>query len=324
MSALSIHDVTLFVKQQISFRTHPPGASLLIYGTTLILGKTPLSYFAVTLLFSALSTIPLYFLANELYGVEVGVLAATLLPFTPLIILWMPIMELAALFFTTAAAASFLRSFRGSHVQSFSFAILSGVLCFLASFVSLVALSLGLFFVMLTLLDNWIGKQRRAVSLCGFFTGLLITYLVSLSFGWDLLASLAIAHKTNVAFYLETNRPWISIFRWDYNMVPFLMYVGIPASLLFLWRALESLRQRSLDPYVVALIFTMLAVNFSGVVRGYEFPRSFIFWVPLMLPAVGQEIIEEKESARFYWTTVLLQLAQCIVYTYFYPFFYNP
>lgn len=69
-------------------RTHPPGPILFLWGARRLLGPGLVPAWLATVIFTALATIPVFFLARDLYGEPVARRAVALFLLTPNVILF--------------------------------------------------------------------------------------------------------------------------------------------------------------------------------------------------------------------------------------------
>jgi hypothetical protein len=267
-----------------------------------------------------LAVVPIYYLGKWLHDEQVGVCAAvafTLLPsfhsFTVSVDQMYPFVSMTALCFITLA----LRSPRRSGLWAGA----AGVWIALAVFLNLGLVTLlllcGLFAAFL--------RQRARLpwrdgwrELLAFIVGLLAPWcLLWLIFRYNLLAVFRTSDDLRHALYAREHRSYAQALIG--NLADFFIFAGLPATLLFCWGVVDTVRdaaRRSASPLLWSFLLLLLALDLSGKTRG-EVGRMWMFLMPcVLLIAAPQAQKIWRESRGWMLALLVCQFAQVVVFQY--------
>lgn len=276
------HDILQFVYHA---KAHPPGAILLFYFIKQLLA--PFSFFTdfanhlspahadvrqtwsalvplakTTALFSsfvipflaALSLIPLYYSAKILYGEKAAMRSIFLSIFIPSLVFFIPINDAFLHLFSTTAFFFFLKGLQKNNLLSFFF---SAVVLFIGVFFNLSLLPiLILFFVFALFYLHKNGSKLHSYFKDGlaFSSGFLLSGLF-LFFFFQFNFIQVIATIMKYVPHIHTRSYGIWIF---YNLYDFLIFCGIPVSIIFLTQLKQSVLRvlkkqwKKIDPLFIA------------------------------------------------------------------------
>lgn len=239
-----------------------------------------LSAFFIPLL-SSLSLAPLYFIAKHLYGIRTAIRASFLYMVIPSLVLFIPISDV---FFPIFFLVSFFYFLKKNY-------FLSGVIFSLGLFFSLSLLPLLFIFILI--------DRKNVIQ---FLTGLVtLPVFLFLFFQFNMIEVSRTLMKG-----LPVNRSYpVWVF---YNLYDFFIFSGIPILVLFI----IALIKRTEDILFWAFAFMILALNFSGSVRG-ETGRIWIPFVgPLILVVANFLTNKLKFSKNIFLYLVFLQAIQIL------------
>jgi len=175
-------------------RTHPPGPVLFLWVVSRLFGPGLVPAWLATVFFASLTTIPVFFLARDLYGEAAARRALALFLLAPSVILFTTTsMDGPTMVFLVAAIWAFLRA-TAEDARWWRGAIVSGLALALASFMTYTASFLLLFFGVIAILAFFTDRPRfgrivRIVPLAAL-TGLAFYGALFLSVGYDPIAAL--------------------------------------------------------------------------------------------------------------------------------------
>ncbi|MFN2285032.1 MAG: ArnT family glycosyltransferase, partial [Anaerolineae bacterium] len=268
-------------------------------------------------LFSGLTIFPLYAWAKRLRDARTGWRAALLFSFIPALSLFTMRWDSVYPLFAVLAFAWLHRGLDTGRVRWW---FLAGLVISLASFFSFgnatfapaVALYAALYLWQKSLtavLKAW--KSWFALLLGGYTIWGIYEILTGISV-WEIFATTLETHL-NLG---RTYWPWIF-----YNLYDLVAFAGISVGVLFVaqsaraWLNVVRGQSRQIELPALAVSGVVLALNFSGVVRG-EVGRMWLPWMPIVaLAAVFW--LAEKRNVRSYPLLVGLMALQCLWMTLF-------
>ena len=330
-------------------RTHPPGGVLFLWFVSKIFGYNLLSASLVTILFTALTVIPIYRLAETLYGEKVGRYALLLFLITPNFVMFtgtsmdgpfsvFPILSVY-LFYEArereTAPHQVWHEFR-------PYSLLTGIALALGMFMTYSTVVIGVFLCVLALLERKRFAQYLKVLLfagAGFIGFYLLLFVLT---GFRPIEALWAAIKKDETGmgtgYESVGRYFHLSFA---NLFAFLISVGIPITMVWLrqlvstireWRqsALTSeqeigephtpwiFRHEYSDTFVIGFLITLLFFTFSTLFT-MEVERIWIFMVPFFVIPVAKHLTARPMS-DLYWVAGILAtqliVGEVLLYTY--------
>ena len=330
-------------------RTHPPGGVLFLWIFSKILGYNLVSASLVSILFTALTVIPLYLLGERLYGKQVARYALLLFLITPNFIMFtgtsmdgpfsvFPI--LSVYLFYEARARETVPNQKWHEFRPYS--LLTGVSLALGMFMTYSTVIVGVFLCIVPLLERkWFVQYLKVLLFAGagFIGFYLLLFLLT---GFRPIEALLEAIKKD-EMGMGTGHE--SIGRYLHlsfaNLFAFLIAVGIPITTVWLrqvvssimeWRrnALSSeqgsyearipwiLRHEKIDAFVIGFLIILLFFSFSTLFT-LEVERIWIFMVPFFVIPVAKHLAERPIS-DLYWVggilTAQLIVMEVLLYTY--------
>lgn len=329
-------------------KVHPPGPIAILWLLSYIAGRTPMGLSIATILFGALSVVPMYWFASSVLGERRGQIATLLYTLMPTVVLFtatsaditfMPLTLMTLFLFWKAihgfpsivvfAPEQAIRFWKlvGSPSLGFYCAIAAGVFYGLLGLISYSLLSIGAFFALVGLwrLFNrryWWPVVRTAALM--LITAVGVQLLVYFWSGYNSITVFELSKQqfdTDQANLDLMDPRWPS---WAFKIVNpmcWFFFAGIPISVLALRRMQSSF---SGDKRLFLLVgLTLLAFDILYLARG-EGERSAMYIMPfIVLPAA--HMLDEICAAARSWRPLTVTLAclgvQCIateaiLYTY--------
>ena len=322
-------------------RTHPPGGVLFLWHVSGLFGYNLVSASLVTILFTALTVIPIYRLGERLYGEKVGRYALLLFLITPNFVMFtgtsmdgpfsvFPI--LSVYLFYEARDRETIPDQVWHEFRPYS--LLTGLSLALGMFMTYSTVVVGVFLCVLALLERRRFVQYLKVLLfaaSGFIGFYLLLFILT---GFRPIEALWAAIKKDE---MGMGTGYESIGRYFHlsfaNLFAFLIGVGFPITLIWLreivsvlkeWKQYtasseqESNRSRipwifrheKLDAFVIGFLITLLFFTFSTLFT-MEVERIWIFMVPFFVIPVAKHLTTRPVS-DLYWVAGIL-VAQLIV-----------
>lgn len=331
-------------------RTHPPGGVLFLWHVSGLFGYNLISASLVTILFTAITVIPIYHLGKHLYGEKVGRYALLLFLITPNFVMFtgtsmdgpfsvFPI--LSVYLFYKARDQETIPDQTWHEFRLYS--LLTGISLALGMFMTYSTVVVGVFLCVVALLERKQFVQYLKVLLfaaSGFIGFYLLLFVLT---GFRPIEALWAAIKKD-----ETGMGtgYESIERYFHlsfaNLFAFLIGVGLPITTLWLrelvvtvkeWRqnAQTSGQERNgsripwilrhdeaLDTFVIGFLITLLYFTFSTLFT-MEVERIWIFMVPFFVIPVAKHLTARPMS-DLYWVAgilvVQLIVGEVLLYTY--------
>ena len=330
-------------------RTHPPGGVLFLWHVSGLFGYNLISASLVTILFTALTVIPIYRLGEHLYGEKVGRYALLLFLITPNFVMFtgtsmdgpfsvFPI--LSVYLFYKARDQETIPDQKWYELRPYS--LLTGLTLALGMFMTYSTVVVGVFLCVVALLERKRFVQYLKVLLfatLGFIGFYLLLYVLT---GFRPIEALWAAIKKDEA---GMGTGYESIERYFHlsfaNLFAFLIGVGLPITLVWLrqiastvreWRQNAStseqensgtripwiLQFEASDTFVIGFLITLLYFTFSTLFT-MEVERIWIFMVPFFVIPVAKHLTTRPMS-DLYWVAGLLVgqliVGEVLLYTY--------
>ena len=310
-------------------RTHPPGPVLFLWVVSRLFGPGLVPAWLATVLFASLTTIPVFFLARDLYGETAARRALALFLLVPSVILFTTTsMDGPMMAFLVAAIWAFLRA-TAERARWWWSAIGSGLALALASFMTYTASYLLLFFAVIAVLAFFTDRPRfwriaRLVPVAAL-TCLAFYGALYLAVGYDPIAALQRAVWANNELVGTGHGTFVQYVHVSLsNLFAFLFGMGFALVALWLLQvkaAAERLRAgQEADLFVLAFPISLLAITFSALYT-LEVERIWMFMALMPTLAAGRYLDDRQKGgggdAAFYWTAGLLGLQVLCAETFF-------
>jgi hypothetical protein len=301
-------------------RTHPPGPVLFLWVVSRLFGPGLVPAWLATVLFTSLTTIPVFFLARDLYGETAARRALALFLLAPSVILFTTTsMDGPTMVFLVAAIWAFLRATAEGARWGWG-AIVSGLALALASFMTYAASYLLLFFAVIAALAFFTDRPRfwriaRIVPIAAL-TCLAFYAALYLAVGYDPVAALQRAVWANNELVGTGHGSFVQYVHVSLaNLFAFLFGMGFALVALWLLQvkvATQRAREgREADLFVLAFPISLLVITFSTLYT-LEVERIWMFMALMLTLAAGRYLDDRLErgggDAAFYWTAGLLAL----------------
>ncbi len=330
-------------------RTHPPGGVLFLWHVSGLFGYNLISASLVTIIFTAITVIPIYRLGEHLYGEKVGRYALLLFLITPNFVMFtgtsmdgpfsvFPI--LSVYLFYKARDRETIPDQRWHEFRPYS--LLTGLALALGMFMTYATVVVGVFLCIVALLE-WkrFGQYLKVLlfAASGFIGFYLLLFVLT---GFRPIEALWAAIKKDE---MGMGTGYESIERYFHlsfaNLFAFLIGVGLPITTLWLrqvaatvkewWQNTQAselerndsripwiLRYEVLDSFVIGFLITLLFFTFSTLFT-MEVERIWIFMVPFFVIPVAKHLTARPMS-DFYWVAgilvVQLIVSEVLLYTY--------
>ena len=331
-------------------RTHPPGGVLFLWHVSGLFGYNLISASLVTILFTAITVIPIYHLGEHLYGEKVGRYALLLFLITPNFVMFtgtsmdgpfsvFPI--LSVYLFYRARDRETIPDQRWHEFRPYS--LLTGLALALGMFMTYATVVVGVFLCVVALLERKQFVQYLKVLLfaaSGFIGFYLLLFVLT---GFRPIEALWAAIKKDE---MGMGTGYESIERYFHlsfaNLFAFLIGVGLPITMVWLREVVVSVKvwrqntrasepestgirlpwilrhDEALDTFVIGFLITLLFFTFSTLFT-MEVERIWIFMVPFFVIPVAKHLTARPIS-DLYWVAGILVgqliLGEALLYTY--------
>ncbi len=328
-------------------KVHPPGPIAILWLMSFVVGRTPMALSIATILFGALSVVPMYYWARDAVGARRGLVATLLFTTVPTIVLFTATSaDITFMPFTLTTLFLFWRAIhfphrhceeqsdeatsatRGSPIaRSAVYALAAGVLYGLLGLISYSLLSIGAFFAFVGLWRLTDAQYRWAV----FRTAIV---MAAAAVGVHLLVYVWSGYNSIDVFVLSKNQfdtdqanlnvldPRVSSIWWKVlNPLCWFFFLGVPVSVLILGCFNDSQLRRNAFIWIVGL--SLVAFDILYLARG-EGERSAMYIVPFAVLAAAWRldgVVAEAGNWRPLTATLaflgLQSIAiECVLYTY--------
>ena len=330
-------------------RTHPPGGVLFLSHVSGLFGYNLISASLVTILFTALTVIPIYQLAEMLYGKKVARYALLLFLITPNFVMFtgtsmdgpfsvFPI--LSVYLFYLARERETIPDQKWYEFRPYS--LLTGLSLALGMFMTYSTVVIGVFLCAIALLERQRFVQYLKMLLfasSGFIGFYLLLFVLT---GFRPIEALWAAIKKDEAGmgtgYESVGRYFHLSFA---NLFAFLIGVGVPITTVYLRQIVSTikewrqdaliyeqeigaprtpwiLRHENADTFVIGFLITLLFFTFSTLFT-MEVERIWIFMVPFFVIPVAK-YLTARPTSDLYWVAGILVtqliLSEVLLYTY--------
>lgn len=306
-------------------KVHPPGPIAILWLLSYVFGRSPMGLSVGTILFGAVSVIPLYFWARDVFDERRALIATLLYVLVPTIVIFTA--TSADITFMPFTITTLFCFWRAIHRRSVFYALAAGALYGVLGLISFSLLGIGVFFALVGLWRLAQRETRWAVvqtAVVMAVSAVAVHYLVYLWSGYNSIEGFRLAKEqfdTDQA-NLDLMDPRLPAWMWKFaNPICWFFYAGIPVSLLFLWRLRYAPAGARIFPWVVAI--TLLALDVLYLARG-EGERSAMYIMPFVVLPAAQMLDDLVAEARS-WQPLVVTLAflgvqsiaiESILYTY--------
>jgi hypothetical protein len=278
-----------------------------------------ISGFIVTFI-SVLSLIPLYFCSELLYGSKTAIRSMFLFLLLPSILLFTPLNDVFMPIFTLSSLYCFLK---GIKLESNKYIFVSGIILFSGVFFDLTFLPLIAFYFLIYFIYRLKKGYRINYVLLKlpfiFSVGFLIIPAVLFTAGLNFFQTVKIIMGFHeAAQHGRQYGTWVF-----YNLYDFLLFLGIFLALLFckmIYALLKNILQKNFlivktnDVIFLAFIVLLFVLDISGSVRG-ETARIWIPYAPLFVLIIANYITKTFPLSRWQFVILLfLQALQILVF----------
>ncbi len=330
-------------------RTHPPGGVIFLWCITSVFGYNLVSASLASIFFTALTVIPIYYLADMLHGRKVARYALFLFLITPNFVMFtgtsmdgpfsvFPI--LSVYLFYIARERETIPDQKWHEFRPYS--LLTGLSLAFGMFMTYSTVVVGVFLCVIALLERQRFVQYLKVlvfAATGFIGFYLVFFVLT---GFRPIEALWAAIKKDE---MGMGTGYESIERYFHlsfaNLFAFLIGVGFPITTVWLrelvstirdWRqhSLSSeektgesrtpwiFRHENVDTFVIGFLITLVFFTFSTLFT-MEVERIWIFMVPFFVIPVAKHLTARPVS-DFYWVIGILVaqliIGEVLLYTY--------
>ena len=330
-------------------RTHPPGGVLFLWHVSGLFGYNLISASLITILFTALTVIPIYRLAEMLYGQKVARYALLLFLVTPNFVMFtgtsmdgpfsvFPI--LSVYLFYIARERETIPDQKWNEFRPYS--LLTGLSLALGMFMTYSTVVVGVFLCVIALLERQRFGQYLKVLLfasAGFIGFYLLLFVLT---GFRPIEALWAAIKKDE---MGMGTGYESVGRYFHlsfaNLFAFLIGVGFPITTVWLRQLVSTIRDwrqdtltakektdeprrpwifrhEHADTFVIGFLITLLFFTFSTLFT-MEVERIWIFMVPFFVIPVAKHLTARPISDFYCVIGILvaqLIISEVLLYTY--------
>lgn len=331
-------------------RTHPPGSVIFLWFFSKIFGYNLVSASLISILFTAITVIPIYRLGEHLYGEKVGRYALLLFLITPNFVMFTGTSMDGP--FSVFPILSVYLFYKARHQETLSdqswhefrpYSLLTGLSLALGMFMTYSTVVVGVFLCVVALLERKRFRQYLKVLLfaaSGFIGFYLLLFVLT---GFRPIEALWAAIKKDE---LGMGTGYESVGRYFHlsfaNLFAFLIGVGLPITTVWLRQIVVVLKEwrqntlaseqesggtrvpwvfrhdEALDTFVVGFLITLLYFTFSTLFT-MEVERIWIFMVPFFVIPVAK-YLTTRPISDLYWVAGILVaqliLGEVLLYTY--------
>lgn len=280
---------TLHPHLSMHAKVHPPGPIALLWVMSFFSGRSPLGLSIATMLVGAASVVPLYLWAAAMFGRRIGLTAAMLYALIPTVVLFtatsadivfMPLTLFALYFF-----------WRAVHERSAWCAAAAGLFYGAMALTSYSLIGVGAFFGFVGLWRLASPAHRLGVIQTAAIMSAMVVAVHGAVYGWSGYDPFEIFRMSKAQFDLDQHHldqltpRFSSIWFKLVNPACWLIFAGIPVSVLFFKRLARSEGDGDSRALFIVMALTLLALNGLYLARG-EGERSAMYVMPfLVIPA---------------------------------------
>ncbi|MEM3501140.1 MAG: glycosyltransferase family 39 protein [Candidatus Bathyarchaeia archaeon] len=284
--------------------THYPGFPFLISLGFKIFGLSAHSIVWLTITFSVVSIIPLFYLAKLSFGLRSATIACLLYSWIPSLILGIPYMESVLTFFVPLPILLFNISLRYDRGDLWS--ILGGLTLAFAIFLALTSAATILALIILCVASKY--PSRAFKRMLFFLSGAFLPYLIfEAVFNLPFIEAALWAFRTNLWFYDHLHSLAPRVWSVETSVMLFLFLFGIPLCISLMLRVAKILyclsRKSDVDAYTLAILAMMLL---TFLLARLELARVASFMIPLLIISVSAEV--SRPNAKHTLVVCLLLL----------------
>jgi len=282
-------------------KVHPPGPIVLLWLISYPIGsREPLPLSVATMFIGALAVIPLYLWVRDMTDRRVALIACVLYTLVPSITLFTA--TSADILFTPITLTALLCFWRAIERGSVVYALAGGVCYAVMSLTSFSLIGIGAFFGFVGLWRLTQKAYRFKVIKTAVLMGaafLAVHVAVRLWTGFDVIECFRVCKEQFDLdqVNLDEASPRFPAWSWRFlNPACWFYFLGIPVSLLFLWRLRRP--EPGSKALFVTFALTLLVLDLLYLARG-EGERSALYIVPFVaIPAAHllSEIMEKTRS----------------------------
>ena len=332
-------------------RTHPPGGVVFLWIFSKIFGYNLVSASLISILFTAITVIPVYRLGEHLYGEKVGRCALLLFLITPNFVMFtgtsmdgpFSVFPILSVYLFYKARDQETRP--GQVWYGFRpYSLLTGISLALGMFMTYSTVVVGVFLCVVALLERkQFGQYLKvllfaALGFIGFY--LLLYALTEFQAIEALWAAIKKDEKGMGTGYESVGRYFHLSFA---NLFAFLIGVGLPITVVWLRQVVVAVREwrqnacasaqegnsnsripwifchdEALDTFIIGFLITLLYFTFSTLFT-MEVERIWIFMVPFFVIPVAKHLATRPIS-DLYWVAGILVgqliVGEALLYTY--------
>lgn len=325
-------------------RTHPPGGVIFLWIVSQIFGYNLVSASLVSILFTVIVVIPIYKLAQRLYGEKVALYSLLLFLTTPNFVMFtttsmdgpFSVFPILSLYLFYEARERETKPYL--ELETFRpYSLLTGISLALGMFMTYATVVVGVFMCVVALLerDRFLQYLKVLVFAATGFIGFYI--LLSLLTDFQPFDALWAAIKKDED---GMGTGYESVGRYFHlsiaNLFAFLIGVGIPITVVWIRQIVTTIQEwkrgnesnqtgiswifstEKTDTYVIGFLITLLYFTFSTLFT-MEVERIWIFMVPFLVIPVAKHLTTRPLS-DLYWVGGMLVaqliLSEVLLYTY--------
>ncbi len=266
---------------------------------------------------ASLSIIPIYLSSRILYGEKAAFRSSVLFIFVPSLLLFTPLIDVFMPLFTCTSLYFYLK---GNQTNNYLYFFFSGLILFLGAFFTLTFIPLLFFFSLLFFIKFIQDKKDLKIvieNFISFSSGFILIPFLLFFAGFNFIDTV----KT-IMIYHEAAQAGREHLTWYfYNLYDFILFAGIPVGIIFAYHIFESLKTfrktknlKKIDYVFLSFIIMLFVVNFSGAVRA-ETARIWLPFVPILIIVIANFVTNKlKFTSRQFTLLLLLQAIQVLIF----------
>ena len=282
--------------------THPPGGAIFQWAVARIFGHGMLQASIAIIVFTSQTIIPIFLLAQQLYGRKIAIISCAFFILAPNVIMYTATCMDGV--FAVFPIWSVYLFYKGLCGKTILYSILTGFSLAIAMILNYTTVCIGVFFIAAAALYFLFDRQNFSIvfrSLLISATVFFLFYLILYAYpGYNILSCLKASIK-------EDENSWGTgygdvaqyFFRSITNLAAFLLCVGIPSAVLWLREVIKNLTKKGRknpDIYVLAYFIGLIFIAFSTLFT-LETERIWLFMVPFIaIPAAKQLVSLQRKT----------------------------